>query len=292
LSRDPDRGVVLINVLVVLGLAASVVYLMLSLADLGVARSQRFGEAGQALALIRAGERSASLALRRDMMVAPDIDYAGEAWATATQRTVSIEGGSFALRLSDAQGLFNLNRLPGAGLQGEQALRAILGKLELPPELAARIVASVTRDGPLRELGDLIPRAGIAPGDVARLRSLVTALPGQGDVNVNAAPLELLGILLQNQVQARVLTARRERAGFLTPEDVTAAGIILPRGVGFTSDLYHAQVAVRIGGTLQVMESLLQRRSGRDDVPEVVVVGRRNATAAVSPPPPSSSSSS
>ena len=58
---------------------------MLSLADVSIARSQRFSEAGQALALIRAGEQSAIVALRRDMIEAPDIDHAGEPWNDVAQ---------------------------------------------------------------------------------------------------------------------------------------------------------------------------------------------------------------
>lgn len=289
MTRRGDSGVVLLNVLVVLGLAASVVYLMLTLSDLAIARSQRFSEAGQALALVRAAERSAGLALRRDMIEAPEIDHAAEPWAATAQLPISIEGGAFALAIGDAQGLLNLNRLPGAGLQGEQLLKAIVEALELAPETAPRILATIARDGTLRELSDLTARAGVAPGDVERLRSLVTALPGQGDVNINAAPPALLPILLGNQVQARVLAARRQQAGFLTPEDVTAAGVILPPGLGFTSSLYLARVSVRIGGSLQVMESLLQRRNGRGGAPEVVVVSRRSRTAAVVPPPSLSS---
>ncbi len=288
MTRSGDAGVVLINVLVLLALAASVVTMMLSLADLSIARSQRFSEAGQALALIRAGEASAIAALRRDMIEAPEADHRGEAWAAVGQRGIEIAGGTFELEIADAQGRFNLNALVGGGLQAVQILQAIAAELELAPGTAARIAATINVDGPLRELGDLSRRAGIPAGQVEVMRGLVTVLPGNGDVNVNAAPPELLAILLQNPVQARVLAATRERAGFLTPQDVEAAGVILPPGVGFASDFFRVRTSVRVGETPQVMESLLRRRRGADDSAEVAVVGRRNATAAVPPPPPSS----
>ena len=262
MTRSGDDGVVLINVLVLLALAASVVTMMLSLADLSIARSQRFSEAGQALALIRAGEASAIAALRRDMIEAPEVDHRGEAWAAVGQRGIEIAGGTFELEIADAQGRFNLNALVGGGLQAVQTLQAIAAELELAPETAARIAATINVDGPLRELGDLSRRAGIPAGEVDAMRGLVTVLPGNGDVNVNAAPPELLAILLQNPVQARVLAATRERAGFLTPQDVEAAGVILPPGVGFASDFFQVRTSVRIGETPQVMESLLQRRRG------------------------------
>jgi general secretion pathway protein K len=286
MTRERDGGVVLINVLVLLGLAASVVYVMLNLADLSIARSQRFSEAAQALALIRAGEQSAIVALRRDMDEAPAIDHAAEPWAAVAQQRITIEGGTFEMEIADAQGLLNLNALAGGGLQAQQTLRAIVAALELDPGVATRIAASIAREGPLDQLSDLGTRAGIAPADLARLGGLVTALPGTADVNVNAAPAPLLAVLLQNPVQARVLAAMRERVGFLTPDDVAAAGVILPPGVGFASDLYRTRVAVRIGGTTRSMESLLERRR-REGKAEVAVVSRRNATAAGLPPPSS-----
>ena len=76
-----------------------------------------------------------------------------------------------------------------------------------------------------------------------------------------------MAILLQNPVQARVLAATRERDGLLTPDDVEAAGVILPPGVGFASDLFRIRIAVRIGDTPQSMESLLQRRRARAAAP-------------------------
>ncbi len=287
MKREPERGVILINVLVLLGLSAAVVTLMLSLGEIGVARSLRFSEAAQALVLVRGGEQSAIAALRRDMIEAPEIDHAQELWAQAAQRAVAIEGGAFEMAIADARGLYNLNALASGGLQSLQTLQAIVAALELPPQTTARIAASLARDGPLRRLEDLTQRAGIAPEAVADLSRLVTALPGRGEINVNAAPVELIAILLQNPVAARVLGATRTRQGFLTPRDVSAARVILPSGVGFRSDLFELRVTVRIGDTVQSMRSLLQRREGPAGVPEVAVVSRWDAAATFPPPPPS-----
>ena len=181
-SRPRDAGVVLVNVLVLLGLAASVVYAMLALADLSIARSRRFAEAGRALALVRAGEQSAIAALRRDMIEAPAIDHPGEAWTAVAQAGVDIGGGAFELQIADAQDRFNLNSLRGGGLQARQTLDAIVAHLELPEETAERIADSLERDGPLRELGELARRAGIPPEEVALLRHarLGAARPGRG----------------------------------------------------------------------------------------------------------------
>ncbi len=289
MRRGAEDGVVLLNVLVLLALATTVVYAMLSLADIAIARSQRFSEAGQALALVRGGEASAIVALRRDMIEAPDVDHPAEAWGETAQSGVEIVGGAFELEIEDAQGLFNLNALTRPDVQTIETLRAIVEALDLPPGTPERVAASMMLDGPLRDLDDLTWRAGVPAEDIERMAELVTALPGRSGVNLNAAPPALIAILLQNSAQARALVAIRDRAGFVTPEDLLAAGIIPPPGAGLQSDLYRVRVTVRIGDTAQSMESLLQRRRGPGGLPEVAVVQRRNATAAESPPPPSSS---
>lgn len=292
MTRARDDGVILVNVLVVLGLAAIVVALMLGVGDLAIARSQRFGEASRALALIQAGEQSAIVALRRDMIVAPQVDHAGEPWGAIAQKPVAIEGGSFALAISDAQDRFNLNAVTAEAPEQRQALAAIVAALGLPEATTAAIADSVARDGPLAGLDELAGRAGLAPPDIARLADLATALPGTAPVNVNAASPRLLAILLPDPAQAAKLADLRRQSGFVTLEALAAAGITLPGGVGVTSDLYRVRTTVRIGGTLQSMESLLQRRRGAataadgaaggasDGRPEVVVVMRRNALAA------------
>ena len=126
----------------------------------------------------------------------------------------------------------------------------------------------------------------IEPEDLGRLATLVTVLPGQGGVNVNAAPQALLAAALDNPTLAGNLVNRRERTGFLTPKDFEAASVTLPAGFGFRSDLFRVTTTVRIGDTIQSVASLLQRRAGPKG-PTVVVIERRNALAA-SPPPPRS----
>lgn len=289
MKRGAEAGVVLLNVLVLLALSTAVVYAMLSLADISIARSQRFSEAGQALALVRGGEASAIVALRRDMIEAPEVDHIGEPWGATAQAGVEIAGGAFELEIADAQGLFNLNILTRPDLQTLETLEAIVGALELSPGTPERIAASMALDGPLRDLDDLTWRAGVPPEDIAAMAEFVAALPGRGEINLNAAPPALLAILLQNSAQTRELVAIRDRQGYLTPEDLAAAEVIPPPGTGLKSDLYRVRVTVRIGDTVQSMESLLQRRRSPAGGNEVAVVQRRNSAAAVSPPPPSSS---
>ena len=284
MTRDHESGVILINVLVILSLAATVVYVMLTLADLAIARSQAFGAAGEGLALIQGGEQFAIAALRRDMIEAPDSDNPAEPWKRVEQETIDIPGGTIELRIEDAQGLFNLNTLAGATPRGEGILRLIGEAIDLPPQIVARIVTSLQFDGPLPRIEDLRDRAGLSPEELADLSKFATALPGKGEVNVNAAPVELLELLIDSPAHARMLLARRARAGLLTPADFETAQVEPPPGVGYRSDLYRLRTTVRLGPTVQSVESLLLRHEGSAG-PEVVVIGRRNALAAVAPPP-------
>ena len=142
--RNRESGVVLINVLVILALTASVVHVMISLSEQAITRSQRFSAAGQAQALISAGEASAITALRRDMVEAGQADHEGEPWALVGQTPVPIEGGSFALRIEDAQAKFNLNSLPISGALGLQILQRIVAALEMSPDVTSRIAARMS----------------------------------------------------------------------------------------------------------------------------------------------------
>ena len=275
LKRATDQGVVLINVLVILALTASVVYAMVSLSDLSITRSQRFSSAGQALALISGGEASAIVALRRDMINAPATDNMAEPWALTGQEEVQIAGGRFALQIEDAQRLFNLNTVRASGALGAQMLQRIVTALDLPPDVGPRIAARLAQPDPLARMADLVAEAGLDAADVGRLSDLVTVLPGRTDININTAPDALIGVLADNAVQARRLQSIRTRNGFLTPADIAAAQIILPVGVGFVSRYFLVTTIVTVDGTTQRMETLLERRKGRDGAPEVVAVFRQ-----------------
>ena len=275
-KRDKQSGVVLINVLVILALTASVVFAMVSLSDLAIQRSQRYSSAGQALALIAAGEASAIVALRRDMAETPQTDNATEAWAQTGQQKVEIDGGSFALQIEDAQSRFNLNSLPQSGALGLQILQRIVKILDLQPDVALRIAARLAQPAPLIRLQDLIAEAGLTASEVSQLSELTTVLPGRTDINLNTAPAALLGVLADNPVQANRLEGLRKRKGFLTADDLATANVILPLGAGFVSRYFLVRVDVTLGDSAQHMQTLLQRRNGPGGAAEVVAVFRQS----------------
>jgi general secretion pathway protein K len=286
-SRDREEGVILINVLVILSLAATVVYVMLTLADVAIARSQGFRDAGEGLALVQGAEQFAIAALRRDMIEAPDTDNAAEPWNRLAQDAIDIPGGTLELRIEDAQGLFNVNVIAAERAQGEETLRLIGEAAGLPPEVISRIATSLDLDGPVRRIADLGVRVGLSPAEAAALGRFATALPGKSEVNLNAVPVDLLSLLIGSGAKARLLVNRRDGDGLLTAQDLESAQVVPPPGIGYRSDFFRLRTTARMGATVQSVESLLMRREGPAG-PEVTVVERRNAIPAAFPPPPES----
>jgi general secretion pathway protein K len=283
-ADDGEAGMILITVLLFVALAAGVVALMLSGEDAALSRAQRMRDAAAAMAAVRGAEASAIVALRRDAVQAPDMDYAGEAWGKLSERGARIEGGTFDLAIADAQGRFNINALGGDGVDASLIAIRLATALKLPPELAIRATDLLRRMGPVTDLAPL-RLFGLDDATMALLRQLATALPGDAPVNVNAASETLLAILLDNGAAARKLVALRTQRGYLTPKDFEQAGVPLPPGAGFRSDLFWVRTRVTIGDTPQQMVSLLQRRRLPAGV-EVVPIGRwRGASVPEQAPP-------
>ncbi len=249
---------ILVNVLAIIAIAAAVVLGMLAEEGPAIDRAAAFRDAAAALAIARGGELSAIAALRRDLATGPDSDDATEAWTKVAQAATPIAGGTFALAIADAQARFNVNAAAGAG---EPQLAAITAALGLDPDLAQRIAASIAERGRVRDVAELA-RAGIDDATLARLRPLVTALPGTAGVNVNAAPPALLAVLVGDSVGGRLLADRRARAGKLTNADFAETGLRLPAGAGFTSDHFLVTTRVSQGTARVTLTSLVERRRG------------------------------
>ena len=113
--------------------------------------------------------------------------------------------------------------------------------------------------GPVADLRPLA-QAGLDPAVLARLTPLVTALPYETKVNVNAASEPLLAILLGDPVAAAALAAVRARQGYLTPGDFSATGVAVPAAGGFTSNIFRVRTRVTIGQTSLQRTSLIARR--------------------------------
>lgn len=260
-GRNAEQGVILINVLVILALSSTVVFTMLRLSETGITRSQSYGDAAQALALIDGAEAAAIAALRRDTADAPEVDHAGEDWAQIAQDDVAIEGGRFSLQITDATGKFNLNNLAQGRPEDALLLQKILAGLGLPDAVGLRILARMADPAPLHSLNDLLA-AGLDTATVARLSGLVTVLPKPTAININSMPDAMFAVLAANPVQGRLLQGIRARKGQLTMADLLNAGLILGSQAGVMSAYFTITTRVTIGTTTTARDSLLARQTG------------------------------
>ncbi|MET0309948.1 MAG: Type II secretory pathway component PulK-like protein [Sphingomonas sp.] len=275
--RDDETGMILVNVLMFVAIASGIVLLLISREELALDRGLRMREASRALAVVRGGELSALVALRRDAEVAPDEDHVGEPWAKLSESGAPIEGGTFDLAIADAEGRFNLNSLRSGEANSVVLFQTIGQGAGLTPEQIVATIEYVRLHGPVTDLRPL-RLAGIDPKVVDRLERLVTALPGKTSLNLNAADPELLGVLFHDPLVAARLAAVRQRQGYLTLKDLTDQNASMPWGASFRSNTFWVRTRATIGGTSQQTATLIQRRRLPDGRVEVVPVERwRNA---------------
>lgn len=276
--QGDEQGMILVNVLMFVAIASGLVLLMISREELALDRSLRGREAARAAAIVRGGELSAISALRRDGREAPDVDHAGERWASIGARGAAIDGGSFDLAVSDAEGRFNVNSLRSGEVAPVllfQKLAAIAG---LSEEQMTQAVAYVRGQGPVTDVRPIRLLPGVDGQAIARLERMVTALPGTTEINLNAADQELLAILFDDPVVAERLVAIRKRNGQITLRDLSDQRVSQPPGTAFRSSTFWVRVRATIGGTAQDGATLIQRKRDEDGTVTVLPVARwRNA---------------
>lgn len=283
--RDDEAGMILVNVLMFVAIAAGMVLLMINREELALDRALRTREAARALAIVRGGELSAVVALRRDGETAPDSDHAGEAWARLSESGAPIDGGSFDLAIADAEGRFNINSVRAGSAAATLLFQAIANAAGLTPEQTLAAIEYVRLRGPVTDLRP-IRMAGVPRAVADRLERLVTALPGTTSLNLNAADPELLGVLFRDPVVAERLAAVRARQGYLTPKDLTDQNVTMPWGASFRSNTFWVRTRARIGDTVQQGATLMQRRRTPEGRVDVVPVERwRNSAVPPDAPP-------
>lgn len=275
---EGERGIILVNVLMFVAIAAGLVLLMIAREEDALDRATRIRSAARALAVVRGGELSAISALRRDQAEAPDADYPGEAWGSIGQSDVAIDGGRFALAVADAQGRFNINNLRDNRSDTVDLWQRIGTAAGLSPDQIIAATAFVRGQGPVADLRPL-EQAGVDAAVAEQLRTMVTALPGATRINLNVATEPLLAVLVDDPGKAAELVALRQRNGRLTRADLAEAEVFVPGTVGFTSDTFWVRTRASIGETAQQGAALIRRRPAVEDQPsETVTVARwRNA---------------
>lgn len=285
MRRSDEAGLILVNVLMFVAIASGLVLLMISREEIALDRGLRTREASRALAVVRGGELSALVALRRDAQLSPDVDHIGEPWAKLSEAGVPIEGGTFDLAISDAEGRYNINAVRRGDAASLILFQTIAKEVGLTDEQMVAAIAYVRLRGPITDLRPL-RMAGVDAKVAERMERLVTALPGETSLNLNAADGEMLGILFPDPVVAARLIAVRQRQGFLTLKDLTDQNATMPWGASFRSNTFWVRTRATIGGTSQQGATLIQRRRTPEGLVEVVPVERwRNAAVPPGAPP-------
>lgn len=283
--RDEERGMILVNVLMFVAIASGLVLLMIDREELALDRGLRMREAARAQAIVRGGELSALVALRRDGETAGDVDHAREAWARIAVDSAPIEGGTFDLAIGDAEGRFNINSVRSGEAGAVVLLQEIANQIGMPPEQVVAAIQYVRLQGPVTDLRPL-RLAGLEPKVADRLEKVVTALPGITSINLNAAEPELMAILFKDPLIATRLVQVRARQGFLTLKDLDDQHVSLPWGCSFRSGTFWVRTRARIGGTTQQEATLIQRRRTKEGRLETLPVERwRNAAVPPGAPP-------
>jgi general secretion pathway protein K len=271
-----ETGMILVNVLMMVAIASGLVLLLINREELALDRGLRTREVARAEAVIRGGELSALVALRRDAEVAPTQDYPGEPWGSLSESGAPIENGSFDLAISDAEGRFNLNSVRSGEAGSLILFKQIADTVGLRDDQQDMAVQFI-RVTPITDLRP-IAALGFDPAILEKLGHLVTALPGTTTVNLNAADEEMLAMLFRDPLVATRLIAVRKRKGFLTQTDLTDQRVTLPWGTSFRSNTFWVRTRATIGGTVQQSATLIRRRTTQDGKVEAVPIERwRNA---------------
>ena len=270
---EDEAGMILVNVLMFVAIAAGLVLLLINREELALDRALRTREAARALAVVRGGELSAVAALRRDMVIAPNEDNLTETWAKLSENGAPIEGGRFDLAIADAEGRFNLNALRSGDAGATVLFQTIAKDVGLQPEDVVKAITFVRLYGPLTDVRP-IRLAGFDPEAAARLERLVTALPGTTSINLNAADPEMLRVLFRDPLAASRLAEIRTRNGKLTLKDLADLNLSLPWGTSFRSGTFWVRTRATIGGTSQQAAVLIQRVLRQDGKIAVGVVER------------------
>ena len=266
-----DSGVILVNVLVTLAIGSAITVLMVVSQDSLLDRTARAAAAVQAEALAIGAETSVKVALQRDMIQAPQTDHFGEPWALTAQQDVALATGQFSIVIEDAQSRYNLNNLAGTGIVQSQIFLRLVRDLGLPDIIANTIVSHLKRRGPVTDLADII---NLPAGAVDILWPHVIALPFETGLNLNTANVVVMGAALGNPAAARQLVQIRERAGFITREDLAKIGVLATGRTDFTSQVFDITSVAQVNDVTVTLRSRIVRRTGLG-IAETLVISRQ-----------------
>jgi general secretion pathway protein K len=205
-------GVALITAVLVVAIAAVIATSMMSRQNFDTRRTANIIHRDQAVAYALGAEQWASIELSKDAKQ-NGFDHLNEAWAYDLP-PLPIDGGYINGRLEDLQGRFNLNSVLDP-LQAERLTRLCLA-INVDPDFVPALQDWIDDDTEVRENGaedesytlmnppyraanhpladtsELLLVRGVSVQDYNNLTFYISALPGDGAINVNtASPLVL-----------------------------------------------------------------------------------------------------
>jgi len=287
-----DRGIALLNALVMVAAIATLAAGLMIEAGRSHDRMAHLGGSQQAALHLDAALLLVDPVLRADWRRAPDLDHLNEAWARAPLEA-DIDRGRMVARLADLQGRFNVNSLVNASDAGAaRGFERLLRRLGLPVSLGPEIAGFLQPRGPVRPAdyaaravpvrvrGGAVDRVealrlvrGMTEAHYARLAPFVAALPPRTPLNVNTAPVEVLGAVLPaaGPADAARLVAERavtpftdmadfeERARRLIHPGVVAQAQAPAGGFAVSTRWFEARVDLHLDGRVHRRILTLER---------------------------------
>jgi len=256
-----QRGAAVVSALIVVAIVAALTTSLFQRQTASTRRVENELARVQARAMLAGGIDWARLVVRdhgrREPTTRGDQIWATPVLDTRIERPGDDRVAVFSGGVQDEQGKYNLYNLARNGVpqpEQEEVLRRLLGTLELPDTLAARIVdivasaqppalaANASNTGPNatpNATPDTAPNTAARPGPQARaplprgvdevaallgleppmrnaLRRTMTLLPSATTVNVNTAPAEVIAALVPglSLAQARAMAGERDRGNW------------------------------------------------------------------------------
>jgi general secretion pathway protein K len=297
-----QRGIAAVTAILIVAVAASAATLMLAQQSAMLDQTMLVASRAQADMYARAGLDWARGTLLEDSGPSGAYDALDERWAQPIVG-IPIERAVVAGALADEQGKFNINNLVNGTQKSTPDMLAfgrLLASQGLAPELADAVLDWIDADGdlastagaedpyylslkkpyraanqPMVQVEELYRVRGFDAAAVAKLRPLVTALPGRTALNVNTASEAVLTAMLPDLPKDKIAQFVRERG---TRPMKTAQQLLqwsgstpAPERLDVKSAFFSVRVQVAQDDVELASDALLQRGPG--GVP--VIIWRR-----------------
>ncbi len=266
-SKQRIRGAALVVALLLTALGAAIATQMIVPLSGWLDREYRARDTQASYTLADAATSWAVTVLAADARLGP-LDHYGELWATALPPT-PVEGGTIEGRISDLQAQFNLNNLAPRGMKSAAnvALAKILfARAGVAPALVDTLADAIDKDdttddgqserqrygtslrnGPLRDLADLLDVPGFTDTSALALSELTVVLPEASPINANTATKALIAAAFPGATPAdldRTMARRAQQPFSSSGELFTLLGQTPLDGVFSTNTQYFAVEAV------------------------------------------------